>query len=245
MSIFEKKHSIITFIKATITMISSMFLLLTIYFIREHMVLLENNINLLHEKLKKTSLVLDNLKNDNLQLKQILKKKSLELLEIKTKIYGNSQDVATHINTDLVVAQNQMAQFYIKTAGVIFVGAVVAVIIYKICTFGFTLKALLPSSVFNLLRNTWPFQERYTCAFSHVNSGSHWLVNFVNDEITEILVRQASAVDFINAVTLLTPPPEVTTLVVAQHQAVNALVPVIASNAQQVTALTNALVDFI
>jgi hypothetical protein len=94
---------------------------------------------------------------------------------------------------------NEMTQFYIKSAGVVILGLVVLGGLSYIFPAAFSLKSILPVSVYTTIQDWSPFlQQKET--FFHQEYGLDWLVEVVNNKkIVRLDLKPDSKFDYIDA----------------------------------------------
>ena len=121
--------------------------------------------------------------------------KNIKLQEIQNQLSSN----LGVINSDLLVAQNQMTQFYIKALGVIVGGVIVLGAVYYVSGVTFSLKAIIPKAMHDLLQDdTFLFQTQKIYNYSDSATKSEWLIKILNEKKVNLLVKPENSPDFIN-----------------------------------------------
>lgn len=88
-----------------------------------------------------------------------LLEKDIHILTEKTNMTLEALQRSTLIDPLLVTSQNDMTQFYIKALGITAGVVIILVIASNIYPTIFSIKALLPSYVYNFVQTNTPFLE--------------------------------------------------------------------------------------
>ena len=132
---------------------------------------------------------------------------NLKKINIEQKAHINA--LQNKIHTDfiqqdhnLVAVQNEMTQFYIKTAGYVVAAVLIAGVVYYVSASThswFSVKGVLPESTYKFLqRNTPFFQER--AEYQHYDKATEtsWIVNIINNEDVDLKVKPKDEHDFMS-----------------------------------------------
>jgi hypothetical protein len=117
--------------------------------------------------------------------------------EIIQYLHASSKIPAFDVNSAL--SNNEMTQFYIKSAGVVILGLLVIGTLSYTFPAVFSLKAVLPASVFSTIQDWSPFfQEKDV--FCYQKHGLSWLVEVINSKkITRLDLKPHGLHDFTDA----------------------------------------------
>lgn len=158
-----------------------------------------------------------------------------ELLNtIKEESVSNIQ-----VDMDYVQAHNQIVPLYIKSTGVVVLGVIAIVFIYKIGTINFVLKTLLSSNFYEAIHNSWLFVNyQYLYPYVDLGSNTHRKVSFINKQISGISVKPPAGPNFTSVAEFLANlPAPINLTAIVDVGAANTLVPAAANNALQMTYL--------
>lgn len=150
-----------------------------------------------------------------LELKELLARQTLELtllqkeystmneasMELKRMVSlqgGNNTSSAPVQTADLMIAQNEMTQFYLKYIGIaIIAGVTIYVVGSVIAPTSFTIKALIPARLLSLIQDNTPFYQTVK-TYTSFDRQNHltWMVNIYNEKRPEILIKPENGNDF-------------------------------------------------
>lgn len=141
------------------------------------------------------------LQTKNSELQSIVNDKVLEIQQLKASLQDQVllASKAKDVSAEVLLAHNDMTQFYIKTAGSICVVALVFGSFYYLSGFSFSAKALLPAGFYELIQdNSYFFQTSRVYNFYETNSHSDWLIKIINEKHVNLTVKPEFSSDFID-----------------------------------------------
>jgi len=111
------------------------------------------------------------------------------LNQLSTVNLKNSEVTTQLQNAELLIAQNDMTQFYIKTAGVVCVVGLGIIFITGIKSY-FNFSFLIPTSFKHVIQDYTPFLQTKEFYALHDNANNlNWVVNVLNKKYVEILIK--------------------------------------------------------
>jgi hypothetical protein len=149
-------------------------------------------------KLKKLTDEVENLKKINTE-----QKAHIDVLQnqIQTQVRDTTTNIVTS-DPNLIAVQNEMTQFYIKTAGIVIAVVLAAGIVYYVSTSTqslLSMKGILPESTYKFIqRNTTFFQERAEYHYYDKETETSWIVNITNNEKVNLFVKPKDEYDFVS-----------------------------------------------
>jgi len=155
------------------------------------------------------------LKNENILLSEMLTEKQQKLDALKERLSAlqDKNQVLENLllerdiklfegsqinNADILIANNEMVQFWVKVGGGILLGAFVVYTAYSMFPTFFSAKALMPSSIYKFVQDYTPFfQEKRSFLFTDNQSSTNWCINVINDKCIGINVKPFNSNDFV------------------------------------------------
>jgi hypothetical protein len=187
-SIIETKYSIKEISKVLFSTSGAISFISALWLMHKQIATLTSHIGILNKKLEH----LENALQD--------KDNQIKTLIANQDALPDSGPMVAVVDSDVLYAQNEMIQFYLKAAGV----AVIAVgILYVLSSISslqwFSLKKILPAGVYSFIQDTTPFcQTKVT--YRHVDTDHNsWLVHVINDKNLDILIKPETSLDFVRA----------------------------------------------
>jgi hypothetical protein len=111
------------------------------------------------------------------------------LNQLSTVNLKNSEVTTQLQNAELLIAQNDITQFYIKTAGVVCVVGLGIIFITGIKSY-FNFSFLIPTSFKHVIQDYTPFFQTKEFYALHDNANNfNWVVNVLNKKYVEILIK--------------------------------------------------------
>lgn len=191
-TIINKRYSLLELFKSSTPFISITIFAYT-YFI------LNNKISCITTNIKNLENNVADLEHYNKSLKEELRQKNETIDKLINEV-SKSEFVYQQpdINSSVLISNNEMTQFYIKTAGVIVLCLGVFFIV-KYYAPMLSIKAWIPTSMYSWMQNnTMFFQERRPFSYTDMSSETQWLVTVINDRSIDIQVKPFQAQDYMS-----------------------------------------------
>lgn len=170
---------------------------------------LNDQISTINSQALQTTKCLDSLEKEVARLKKqtIAQKSKIADLEQQLSDQNLQQEVidktvSVSLNPDLLAVQNEMSQFYIKTAGYVLCGVVVIAFVYYITSTTSSLlsvKGILPGSVYRLIQNNTPFcQEKVEYTYFDRDTETGWLISIINNRKVDLKVKPNDSPEYMS-----------------------------------------------